>query len=181
MDAGPDHRWWDDRPRLVVALTVAIALHNFEEWLAFPRVGEPFGALLRSWGVAVSLPPWPIMQAGLAGATLVPIALLWIAGRGGRLWWKDAILAGVAAVFLVNVMVPHLIAGIIVGGYAPGLVTALFLNLPVCSLMIRHVARAGLLTPARLRAAMMLGALALPLTTGTLLLLAALFHRGGGA
>jgi hypothetical protein len=170
-------RWWDRRPPLAAALAAAIALHNFEEWLTFPRFGEPFGALLGRWGVPVALPPWPMMQVALAGATLVPIGLVWLACRGRRLWWKDAILAGVAAVFLVNVLVPHLIAGLIVGGYAPGLVTALLINLPLCSLVIRHVIRGGLLSPARLRMAMAAGALALPLTIGTLLLVANMVQR----
>jgi hypothetical protein len=177
MDA-PAQRWWDSRPLLAVVLAVAIALHNLEEWLTFKRFGEPFAALLARWGVPVAFPPWSIMQIALAGATLVPIMLIWIAGRGPLLWWKDAILGCVATVFLVNVLVPHLIAAIVVGGYAPGIVTALTLNLPLCSLMIRHVARGGLLSPARLRLAMAAGALMLPLTTGTMLVVAAMLHPG---
>lgn len=180
MDA-PRHRWWDSRPLLAIALAAAIALHNFEEWLTFPRFGEPFAALLARWGLRVAFPPWSMMQIALAGATLVPIALVWIAGRGRLLWWKDALLAGVATVFLVNVLVPHLIAAVAVGGYAPGIVTALILNLPLCSLVIRHVVRGGLLSPKRLRFAIAAGAMMLPLTTGTMLVVATLLHPGRAA
>jgi len=134
--------------------------------------------MLARWGVTVAFPPWSIMQIALAGATLVPIALIWIAARGPFRWWKDAIIAGVATVFLVNVLVPHLIAAIALGGYAPGIITALILNLPICSLVIRHVARGGLLSPARLRLAMAAGALMLPLTTGTILVIAAMLQPG---
>lgn len=180
MKDPPGYRWWDDRRLLAAALAAAIGLHNFEEWLAFPRFGEPFAALLARWNVPIALPSWSMMQAALAGATLIPLALIWLAGRGRQSWRKDAVLAGVAAVFLVNVLVPHLIAGIAIGGYAPGLVTALLLNLPLCSLMILHVARSGRLSPARFRAAMIAGVVALPLATGTLLLLANLPYRGRG-
>jgi hypothetical protein len=172
----PAPRRRDSRPLLAVALAIAIVLHNLEEWLTFERFGEPFAALLGRWGMPVAFPPWSIMQIALAGATAVPIMLIWIAGRGSRLWWKDAILAGVAAVFLVNVLVPHLVAAIVVGGYAPGIVTALTLNLPLCSLMIRHVARGGLLSPIRLRLAMAAGAVMLPLTIGTMLAIANMLH-----
>ena len=175
---GEGERWWDSRPLLAIALAAAIALHNLEEWLTFERFGEPVAALLARWGVTVAFPPWSMMEVALAGATLVPIALIWIAGRGPLLWWKDAILAGVATVFLVNVLVPHLLAAIALGGYAPGILTALTLNLPLCSLMIHHVARRGLLSPARLRLAMAVGALMLPLATGTMLAVAAMLHPG---
>ncbi len=178
MTDSPANRWWDNRHLIAAALAMAIALHNFEEWLTFARFGEPFAALLARWGLPIAFPPWSMMRIALAAATLVPIVLIWIAGRAPFLWWKDAILAGVATVFLVNVLVPHLIAAIVVGGYAPGIVTALLLNLPLCSLMIRHVARGRLLSRARLRLAMAAGALMLPLTTGAMLVVASLLRQG---
>jgi hypothetical protein len=177
MDASAQG-WRDSRPLLALALALAITLHNLEEGLTFQRFGEPFAALLARWGVSVAFPPWSMMRVALVGATLVPIALIWISGRGPRLAWKDAILGGVATVFLVNVFVPHLIAAIVVGGYAPGIVTALILNLPLCSLVIRHVARGGLLAPAQLRMAMAAGAILLPLTTGTMLVIATMVRAG---
>ena len=148
MEPSRSLRWWNSRPILAALLAGAIALHNAEEWLAFPRFGEPFEALLRYWGMTIAIPPWPVLQAGLLIATLLPLALIWMAARGRRAGWKDAVLVGVAAVFLVNVFVPHLIAVVTLGGYAPGAVTALLLNLPICSLVIRHARPGGARTRA---------------------------------
>ena len=159
------------RRHLAVALGAAIVLHNAEEGLAFARFGEPVAALLRRWGVPIEPLPWEAMRAGLIAATLVPLLLIGIATLGARTEWKDAILAGVAAVFLLNVFVPHVPAAVALGGYAPGIVTALLLNLPICTLMIREVARGGILRPSALRVALLAGAFALPLTLAILLAL----------
>lgn len=131
------------------------------------------------WRIPVTLPPLRVMEIGLLGATLVPAALIGVALRGPRRWWKDAILAGISGVFLLNVFVPHVIAALALGGYAPGLVTALLLNLPACSLMLRRIAKDGSLSPSRLRLAVLAGMAALPVAVGALLLAAA--SRTGGA
>jgi hypothetical protein len=178
--AGPAAGETDKRRPLALLLVAAVCLHNLEEWLAFGAYGEPFHQLFARWNIPLTLPPLRVMEIGLIGATLVPVTLIVVALRGQRRWWKDALLVGVAGVFLLNVFVPHVVAALAIGGYAPGLVTALLLNLPICSLMLRRVSQDGTLSSSRFRLALMAGMAALPVATGALLLVTA-SRTGGGS
>jgi hypothetical protein len=140
--------WWDNRRTLSLALSAAITLHNFEEWLTFGTYHEPFAALLLQWGIRLPEPSRSTMTVALVCATILPIALVWFSARGLPSRLKDAMLIGVAAVFLLNVLIPHLIAAFLIGGYAPGVITALLLNLPICTLVIRHMLRTASLRQA---------------------------------
>ena len=115
---------------LLLAVPALLTLHNLEELLAAPRFIPVVAARLAAIGFALSLPPALTPRAfavAVTVATVVPwiIAVAAVAGRRTALY----LLLVVQATMLVNV-VPHLVSALIRGGYAPGVVTAIAINLP---------------------------------------------------
>jgi hypothetical protein len=100
----------------------AFAVHNLEEASTAPAFFED---------PPPDLPmPWPsptAFQTATAVVTAIGLALVLYAIRTERTWPPTAL----AAVMLINVAIPHVPLALISGGYAPGVVTALALNLPV--------------------------------------------------
>lgn len=113
---------------LLLAVPALLTVHNLEELLAMPRVlpgvAERMPDAARGILPAVTLPAF---AAALAVATVLPwiVALLAAAGRRPALY----LLLVVQATMLVNVG-SHVASAALLGGYAPGLATALALNLP---------------------------------------------------
>lgn len=108
----------------------AFALHNLEEAAAAPAYFER---------AADRMPiPWPApepFQAATAAVTAAGLALTLVAVRRHR----PDLTTLLATIMLVNVVVPHVPLAIASGGYAPGLITALLLNLPIDLLWLtRH-------------------------------------------
>jgi hypothetical protein len=131
-----------------------LALHNLEEGLTmrayFPRIRE----LLREHAPASPISDIPALTqfyAALAGATIFPLILVLIATTGKPSKLKFYLVALVQAQVCLNVFVPHVPAAFVLGGYAPGLATAVIINLPFSvyffrrSLRESHVTRRGLL------------------------------------
>lgn len=113
------------RSRIALLLGGAFVLHNLEEALAFARM---YAAIRGHWGAA----PEPRAFLGLlAVATLLGLAMLAWAGGGSERPLKRTALAGLAWVLLLNILLPHVPAAVVLGGYAPGVATALLINLPV--------------------------------------------------
>jgi hypothetical protein len=130
-----------------------LALHNLEEGLTmhlyFPRINE----LLREIAppTLVSVMPTPAQfYAALVGATLIPLLLVIFATTGTPSQFKSYLVAIVQAQVCLNVLVPHVPAAIMLGGYAPGLATAVLFNLPFSVYFFRrclresHITRRGL-------------------------------------
>jgi hypothetical protein len=118
-----------DRRHLLWAIAILIAIHNAEEALTFRRNWpELTGRLQTTFGIHVAATPRPIYWA-LALVTVIATGIVVRASRRpqdpGRLW--AALL--IQGVMLLNVA-SHIAAASWIGGYAPGLVTALVLNLP---------------------------------------------------
>jgi hypothetical protein len=112
---------------------VFLALHNLEEGLTmrlyFPRINE----LLREVAPPTLLSAMPTLAqfyAALVGATLIPLLLVVFATSGKPSQFKSYLVAVVQAQVCLNVLVPHVPAAVMFGGYAPGLATAVLLNLP---------------------------------------------------
>jgi hypothetical protein len=119
------------RRQLTIAVPLLLTLHNVEEALMFPRwrpviqAAVPLG--FRAWFDQISP---GTLQTALLVATAVPWALaLWSARRpsSARASW---FLLLVQAVVFTNVLWHVLVAGAVIRGYSPGLVTALAVNLP---------------------------------------------------
>ncbi|MEU5871734.1 HXXEE domain-containing protein [Glycomyces sp. NPDC047369] len=100
----------------------AFALHNLEEAITAPAFFDK---------LPPSLPlPWPsatAFQVATAVVTVLGLALVLFAIRRDRTWPVTVL----AMVMLINVAIPHLPLAILNGGYAPGVATALLLNLPI--------------------------------------------------
>ena len=151
--------------RLVPLLILAIAAHNFEEWLTFPYYGELSAVLGKRLGFETSPKPWPIVQGGLVFVTVVPTVLLIFARQTSKAWgaW---VICWIASIFLANVFIPHIPAMVLIYGYAPGGITALFVNLPLTILVLLKAKREQLLTRRQVRVAMVTGVMSLPLSIG---------------
>ena len=130
-----------------------LAAHNLEEGLTAPSYLPRVKAILNGRvpaGLIADIPTPGQLYAALAGATIIPFFIVLFATSGRPSPFKDYTVAVVQALVLVNVFVPHVPAAILLGGYAPGVVTAVLLNLPFSlyffsrSLREGHVTRKGL-------------------------------------
>lgn len=129
---------------------VATSLHNLEEALTMP-----------SWSLAHG--QGLVSEGGFRFALIVLTALAWLttalaARRGGR--WERAN-EGYQGAMLANVLLPHLFGAILLGGYVPGLLTALCLSLPVDGGLLASSVRGGRSTPGRILASSALAGTAL--------------------
>lgn len=129
---------------LLVPMTAA---HNFEEWLTFPRDGP------------IS---WPALQLGLFLVTIIPAMVVIWAASGRPRWWKDFAVLVVASIYLANVFLPHVPAAIVAKGYAPGVITAVAVNLPFVLFLLWTAAREAVLPVKGVVLAAVTGFVALP-------------------
>ena len=121
----------DRRGLIATACLGAFALHNLEEGLAYARMHDAAGARIAAAGLVWWRPTPAQFDLALLGLTLaVGLALGW-AARGSVSRTRLAVLRALPLVMLANVVVPHVPAAILLGGYAPGLLTALAVNIPV--------------------------------------------------
>ena len=119
---------------------LCVVLHNLEEGLAakayFPKVRD-----LLSERVPMAMAVVPSLEQfyiALAGATLLPLVLTVIATKGKPTQLKSYLVAVIAAGLLVNVFIPHVPAAVVLGGYAPGVATAVLMNLPISIYFLRR-------------------------------------------
>ena len=111
-------------------IAITLALHNAEEYISFP-------AFIASSSTR-QLSPWlpsPALQhsatnlhVALILATVLPAIFIVWAIFSSRQWLLIASLL-VEAVLLVNAFA-HMLTAILRGGYVPGLITAVLINLP---------------------------------------------------
>lgn len=112
-----------------------ILIHNGEEYLFANRLADVFA------GHGVSLPLTRLRFAlgivTLAGLALIPVKL-------AQMPAADPLLAGSALVMLANVFVPHLAATLVLRRYTAGVVSAVVLMAPGCTLILQAASAAGL-------------------------------------
>jgi hypothetical protein len=154
-------------------MAIVIALHNGEEAVTagayLPRVREYVDRVpaLRDVGLPPSLHQ---LYFALVVVTLMPAILIGWATTGRDSLAKREVVAVVSAGLLWNVFLPHLSAMVFFRGYAPGGLTALIVNLPVCAYFFRRSLREGMLTPRQLVLALLLGLILLVIAPLLLLL-----------
>jgi hypothetical protein len=122
----------DERVRrgsAALALAVAFVLHNLEEGLAYPLMRDGIFRRLASRGVLWWSPEPAGFQLLLAVLTVAGLLLGAWAGRGPPAPGKRLVLQMFAWILLANIAVPHVPGAILLGGYAPGVATAVTLNL----------------------------------------------------
>ena len=115
----------------LLGVPVLLTLHNAEEALFFPRMLPRVAAHLPA---SITLPTAEQMQVALAVATVVPW-LVWLLGRATRVGMRILLL--LQCVVLVNVAW-YVAAAVMLGGYTPGLATALAFNLPFSIYLLRR-------------------------------------------
>ena len=115
-----------------LALLLAFFLHNLEEALTFSAYREAAEMLLRKLTSSeLSIPSHNSFLSALVVVSLIAaLAMAWAMLQPSR---RSAfvMVQGLAWIMLINVLVPHVPASILLGGYAPGVITAVFVNTPI--------------------------------------------------
>jgi len=114
---------------------IATTAHNLEEAIWLPRFVAAHASEL----------PWHVepgqFRFGLVVLTVAAWIVTYFSWRRGRQTWWAYMLFGYIVAMLVNVFVPHIPAAIVFGGYAPGVVTAVVVNLPVMAFLVVRALR----------------------------------------
>jgi hypothetical protein len=117
---------------------IAVTLHNAEEAIWMP-----------GWTAshAAQFPGGPPGAAEIIAALVVftaaAFAVTYLSARRGPESIWAYLTFGCIIAMLANVFVPHVPAAIVFRGYAPGVVTAVLINLPVMSLLTLRMLREG--------------------------------------
>jgi hypothetical protein len=148
-------------------------LHNLEEAVMMPAyaplVRERFtGVAPQGLLAATAHLSW--FYIALTVATLIPffVVLISVTRRTSRAAAWAVVF--VQSLFFVNVFLPHVPAALMLGGYAPGLVTAVAIQLPYSVFFLRRSVREGAVSRAGVALAVALAPLALLVSIGTLYL-----------
>lgn len=143
--AAPEVRAASTWRRWAWILFAAFVVHNVEEAATMQSFLAHADDAFRSLPMVGSL-SLPAFLAALTTITLVGLALVAVGTTVGTARWKPYLPGTLAAVIVLNVAIPHVPAAVLTGGYTPGLVTALALNLPVSVAFLRRVHEEGALT-----------------------------------
>jgi hypothetical protein len=119
-----------------------LAIHNAEEALLFPRyLPLVLGRLPEGWRALAGVVTLGQVGTALALVTLIPLLLaVWAFRRpdaDAPVW----LLLLVQATVLLNVLWHVATAVVVFNGYAPGLLTALLINLPFSIYLLRRARR----------------------------------------
>jgi hypothetical protein len=128
-------------------LIPVMALHNLEEWTSYPAYGS-ISPTLAAHGVgSLAQAPWRVLEVAWVIVTVLPSTFVIAAAgaRHNRLF--NGLVCWAASIYLANAFIPHAIDLVIGRQYAPGVATALLLNLPFCLLLLRQAAREHYFTP----------------------------------
>ena len=124
--------------RLQWLFPIALTLHNLEEAVWLPAWDQRHAAQLPMH------PPGVVeFRAALFVLTLAAFAVTFLSARHGRQSVAAYLTFGYIVGLLANVLIPHLPAAIYFRGYAPGVVTAVLINLPLMSLLVVRALREG--------------------------------------
>lgn len=123
--------------RLPVALLLAFMLHNLEEALTFGTYRESAQTVIRQIVFPhYSAPSVDAFLTALAVVSLFAVLLMAWATRNPSSGLALVLVRGLACIMLLNVALPHIPAAILFGGYAPGVITAVLVNLPVACIVL---------------------------------------------
>ena len=114
-----------------LALIAALALHDLEEGLAYALLHEQTAAMLDVYRITWWRPEPAVFALLLTAVTLSVGAMAGWAATGATTGGKVLTLRAIAVVLLVNVPLPHVLAAWTFGGYAPGVASAVLVNLPI--------------------------------------------------
>ena len=158
--------------RLRWALIPAITVHNFEEWLTFPRAERGSGKTLETLGIGLQSSSWEVTQLALILVTLIAALIVVYSSSGKQKRSKDFLVCVIAGIFFANIFLPHIPLALSEGGYSPGVVTAVVINFPLCLLVWRSAIVEGLLSLQQVAVAALIGLLLLFPSIVSIMLLA---------
>jgi len=123
-----------------LTLLSAFLVHNVEEALTYGRYRARAEMLIhRLVGNEIPVPAEATFHlALLVVSTLATVVVVLAIARPGSPMSPRASIA-LALIMLINVLIPHVPAAILMGGYAPGVATAVLLNLPISIFVLRRV------------------------------------------
>ncbi len=125
---------------LLSLIGVSLVLHDTEEFFTFPRFWASVGGRLPHWlspnGLVHSAQD---IQVALVIATVLPLAVIvWAILRPRKALLVPVLL--LESILLVNAGW-HILAAAVRGGYAPGLITAVVINLPFGVYVLRRAVK----------------------------------------
>ena len=153
-----------DYRKLVPSLAVTETIHNVEEAVWLPAWSQTTGMLQQPVGA------FEFRFAVIALTLLVYGVVYYFARYDNRV--ARYMMAGALVMILFNVFVPHLAVTVILFRYAPGTISGILLNVPVCSYLLRRGVKEGIFGTKMI----VFGAIGFAAVTG--LLLPALFTVG---
>ena len=134
MNTSNTTRYW-------IYLIIAWSIHNLEEALTVSKWYESNASRLPITEYIQISTIQQIFPIALIIATLllflIPILAIYKK-------WDNRLLGIVLGIFLVNA-IQHILTTIVFGGYSPGVVTAIIINLPLSIFMIRQLFKNNLL------------------------------------
>ena len=127
-----------------IALLIAFLLHNAEEAITYGSYRETSQALIRTaFFHSFSAPSTDSFHGALLAVSAVgSVAMIWARLNPSRPA-AAVLVRGLALLMLGNVFIPHVPAAILFGGYAPGVVTAVLLNVPIAGFVLVCLQRAA--------------------------------------
>jgi hypothetical protein len=128
--------------QLAWAFVLAVVLHNLEEAVWLPAWSQDAG--LAGWLQPIGAPEFRFAVVVLTLAAVLAAAL---AQTGGKRSIGAYLISGYALAMLLNVVFPHVMASLLLWDYAPGTLTAVLLNLPICALLLRQALRERYVEP----------------------------------
>jgi hypothetical protein len=110
-----------------------IAAHNAEEALTAPTWLEPrLPELLQRFGMVPLAVDAERLYVGLTLVTLVAAGWVAVASRAAPRSVAVHSLIALYAIFFVNALFPHVAGSVLLGGYTPGVLSAVALVVPYC-------------------------------------------------
>ena len=115
------------------SLLAAVLLHNIEEAATY-GLYRPRSQLLiqRLINPSYIAPSTTVFFAMLALVSVVAGLAMLVAWRDPSSRAATVLVVGLSLIMLTNVVIPHVPAAILLGGYAPGALTAVLVNMPLC-------------------------------------------------
>ncbi|MCX8129657.1 MAG: HXXEE domain-containing protein [Clostridia bacterium] len=127
-----------DSPSIFILFALAITLHNIEEALWLPQ-----------WSKYAKKFHKPVTKDEFHFAVLLYTIAAYLITALFLFFPQSEIIKyayfGYAGAMILNAVMPHLAASIVLKRYAPGTVTGVFLNIPVNSLIITYSISKGLI------------------------------------
>jgi hypothetical protein len=113
-----------------------VATHNLEEAIWLPAWSRTVGRWYRAVGSTE-------FRFAVIILTLLAVVSAWLATVQGKASFGAYLVSGYALAMLLNVLVPHVAASVVLRSYMPGTATAVLLNLPVAIGLLSRAFREG--------------------------------------